>query len=264
MPETKPMNPDDLRALLLSEMRTVALPIEGLEWRESESGDGSRILTGYAAIYNQETILYEGTYWTFKEIIAEGAFNNVLSRNPDVHLVIGHDMSRAIARTGVSGIGGLELTSDARGLKVYARLSLDDIDVQCLGAKMDHGIMDQMSFSFRLKAGGYTILTTTDPDTGHETDLRTITEIAELYDVSMVAQGAYPQTEAVLRSLAKSFDQSRERSTEVPAAEGERSTEVPEDDGGATVPNPAVEHQIATMTSRVTLAKSQYQTKEEK
>jgi HK97 family phage prohead protease len=257
------MKPEAARSFFMGETREVVMPIDKLEWRESSSGDGSRILTGYAAVHNQETTIYSGSYWTMKEVIQAGAFNAVLSKNPDVHLVIGHDMSRAVARTGINGIGGLELTSDAYGLKVYARLNPDDPDCKALAAKMDLGIMDQMSFAFKLQAGGYSVLTTTDEVTGHETDLRTITEIAELYDVSVVSQGAYPQTEAALRSLMHSIQFADRRSSEVESDRhgGAQGTEVPRNDDGAQTE--AVKHQLLVLSTRARIATNKYQPRKE-
>lgn len=190
---------DSIRSIIVPETRTVAVPLEGLEWRASETGDGSRVLTGYAAVFGQRTTLYSGKYYQLDEVIAPTAFDGVLATNPDVHLNIGHDMSRAIARTGIKGIGGLELAADAHGLRVYARVSMNDPDVQALAAKMDLGVMDQMSFAFRM--GATTEVVETD-ENGRETELLTIQTVSALYDVCVCAQGAYSTTEAALRSLA--------------------------------------------------------------
>lgn len=198
---------ESIRALFVPEMRTVAVPLRDLQWRESGSGDGTRILSGYAAVFNQTTTLYSGKYYELQEVIAPTAFDEVLSRNPDVHLNIGHDMSRAIARTGIKGVGGLELSVDAHGLRVYARLNPADPDVQALAAKMDIGVMDQMSFAFRM--GATTEVCMTD-ENGRETELLTIDSVSELYDVCVCAQGAYSTTEAALRSLALSGARTRE------------------------------------------------------
>ena len=192
---------DSIRALVGPEMRTVAVRLDDLQWRESGSGDGSRVLTGYAAVTGQVTTLYAGRNYQMDEVIAPGAFDEVLAGNPDVHLNIGHDMNRAIARTGINGVGGLQLSVDPHGLRVYARVSGSDPDVQALAAKMDLGIMDQMSFAFRI--GAQTCLTTID-ESGRETDLWTIETVSDLYDTCVCAQGAYSTTEAALRTLALS------------------------------------------------------------
>ncbi|MBT9156869.1 MAG: hypothetical protein DDT37_01860 [Firmicutes bacterium] len=222
---------EQLRAFFMPETRMVAVPLSGMEWRESGSGDGSRIISGYAAVYGQETILYAGVHFSLKERIALGAFDNVLAKRPDVHLTIGHDMTKAIARTGITGTAGLELQSDAHGLRVYARLSNQDPDVQSLATKMDLGIMDQMSFSFRVLPTGCKYETTTD-EHGHETDLRIITEIAELFDVCVCAKGAYDQTSASLRTLLANIAGGAET---VPGKQAGRSKEVPPDGVGAAI-----------------------------
>jgi hypothetical protein len=60
-------------------------------------------------------------WWRLREKIARGAFTKVLASKPDVHLNIGHDMNRAIARTGVDGVGGLELTEDDQSVCACSR-----------------------------------------------------------------------------------------------------------------------------------------------
>lgn len=216
-------------AIASSERRVIEVPLRGLEWRESGSGDGSRILYGYAGVHDQATTLYDGPSWRWDEVVDAGAFDAVLSRDPDVHLNIGHDMNRAMARTKAPGpIGKLELTSDPHGLRMYARLSPDDPDVQALAAKMDLGIMDQCSFAFTM-AGGVTRTETTTDESGKEIELDHLVSIGDLFDVCVCARGAYPTTEASLRSLIAS----QGRASAVPEIAPARSQEVPEDVEGA-------------------------------
>jgi len=183
------------------EARHALVRFRDVEFRDaSGTGDGSFTLTGYAAVYDQETILYDGSWWRLREVIAPGAFDTVLATSPDVHLNIGHDMTRAIARTNVDGVGGLELSSDDEGLRVFARLDPADPDVVSLAAKMNRGIVDQMSFAFTIARAQYD---STVDENDFEDELRTILEIGQLYDTAVCAQGAYPQTSAELamRSL---------------------------------------------------------------
>ncbi len=251
------LNPDQLRAVFTPEIRTVSVPLSALEWRQSGSGDDSRILSGYAAVYEQTVDLYLGTHYTIKERITTGAFNSVLAKNPDVHLTVGHDMTKAIARTGLTGIGGLELRSDDHGLRVYARLNPHDPDVQALAAKMDLKIMDQMSFSFRVEASGSKTETTVDAN-GHETDLRVINEIAELFDVCVCARGIYSQAEASLRTLWANIPGG---AAMVPTKQVERSTEVlPVSAGAATL----VGHQRQALLARARMAANKFKKENQK
>lgn len=229
----------------IGETKTMVCRVDKLDWRKSGSGDNSRILSGYAAVYNSETVLFDDVRWCFKERIITGAFDKVLARQPDVHLNVGHDMTRAIARTGVRGMGGLELSSDSYGLHIYARLNPDDPDVQALAAKMDYGIMDQMSFAFQLKQTGYKTETTVDA-TGKEIITQTILEVSNLYDVCVCAQGAYPQTEAVLRSFL--IDRAMERTDVVPL----------QGDTSAAVANLLVEGQLIALKARAALARNKF------
>ncbi|MBT9134425.1 MAG: hypothetical protein DDT38_01159 [Firmicutes bacterium] len=245
------MNSTQLKAAFAPEQRTVTVPLGDLEWRESQSGDGSRILTGYAAVYEREATLYAGDQYTLKEKLAYGAFAKVLATSPDVHLNIGHDATKAIARTGLQGIGGLELKSDIHGLRVYARVSPKDPDVQALAAKMDLGIMDQMSFSFRVLPSGQKYEIATD-EHGHQTELRIITEIAELFDVCICAKGAYTQTEASLRTLLANFTEGAET---VLGKQTGRSKEVPADGVGAAI---LVDHQRHALLMRARMAANKF------
>lgn len=174
--------------------------IGGLEWRDpGETGGDWSTLTGHAAVFDRQSLpLYDWWYGEYNEEIAPGAFRNVLATNPDVHLVYVHDMASAMARTASKT---LELTEDQSGLKVWAKLDPSDLDVQRIAPKMRRGDVDQMSFAF-------TVAQDADGNLREEwhvagdTVTRRILEIGGLYDVSVVPQGAYPQTGVELNQRA--------------------------------------------------------------
>lgn len=202
MYELDGLTPDAIRSLVAPELRTVTVPAEAIEWRGSGSGDSSRLFTGYAAVCGQRTTIYCGKYYQLDEIIAPGAFDEVLSQDPDVHFNMGHDMNKSMARTKAPGpLSKLELSMDAHGLRTFARLNPENRTVQELIPLMDDGVMDEMSFAFRM--GKTSEITETD-ENGRETVLLTIETVAELIDVCVCARGAYSTTEAALRSLALS------------------------------------------------------------
>jgi HK97 family phage prohead protease len=177
------------------EQRLAALV--GIEYRDAgATGDGSMTLMGHASVFEKLSLpLYDWQFGEFQERVARGAFEQVLSRNPDVHLVYGHDMNAVLARTQSKT---LELREDPAGLRVFARLDPNDPDVKRLAPKMARGDVNQMSYAFTVKRDEWLIEA---PDTPEERVIRTINEIGELFDVSVVAQGAFPQTDANLRSL---------------------------------------------------------------
>lgn len=190
--------PDESR-----ELRYALAHLEELKLREPRSTDNASddlYLDGYAAVFNQETTLYDSRFLRMREVIAPGAFTEVLSSEPDVHLVIGHNLDLPMARTGLDGTGGLQLSEDDHGLRVRARLNPKITYIRDLAENMRDGVVDQMSFAFTV-AEDKTVITEND-DTGQEDELRTILRIGNLYDVTVTPQGAYNQTSAAIRSLA--------------------------------------------------------------
>lgn len=186
-------------------LRLALAPIRYVDVHDAQgTGDGSWTISGYAAVYDQETVLYDGRWFRMREEIAPGAFTNVLGRvqagSELVHLNFGHDMNSVVAATDVAGIGGLELEEDFRGLRFFARVDSEDPDARRMAVKMQRGVVSQASFAF-------TIMREELAESGETEDGRIdekwrILEIGSLFDVCACAQGAYPQTESQLRSLA--------------------------------------------------------------
>lgn len=160
-----------------------ARPARSLEIREAH--DGSVTVEGYAAVFNEETVI--GGQW--REQIAPGAFTDAIGRD-DVVFLINHE-GLPLART---RSGTLQLSEDERGLKMRASLDMSDPDVRAIVPKMKRGDLDKMSFAF--------IPTRQSWDDEAQMPRRTIEE-AELYDVSIVTTPAYDGTEIGLRSLER-------------------------------------------------------------
>lgn len=194
------------------DLRLAVAPITRVQVRDAtQTGDGhSWTIEGYAAVFEQATVLYDGKWFRIREELARGAFDGVMQRVASgdelVHLNHGHDMSSAVAASNVraSGgsqlpIGGLELNVDDHGLRFFARVDAEDPDAVRMAAKMRRGVVGQASFAFRI---GEESLTVRELDDGRDDELYRIEEVSALYDVCVCAQGAYPQTESYIRSLA--------------------------------------------------------------
>ena len=123
-----------------------------------------RKLTGYAAVYGQESRVAG-----FTEVIRPGAFKESLGR--DILALIDHDPGRLLART---KSGTLRLSEDTRGL----RFELDVPDTQegrDILTLAERGDLGGMSFGFTVPKGGEHWI-------GQKRELRAVT----LHEISVV------------------------------------------------------------------------------
>lgn len=219
-------------------LRLAIAPITRVQVRDSQgAGDGSWTMEGYAAVFEQETVLYDGRWFRMREEIARGAFSAVLARVASgeelVHFNFGHDMNTSIAATNVKGIGELELEEDFHGLRFFARVDPDDPDAVRLAVKLRRGVVRQASFAFTIAEES--LVEVGETDDGRDDEKWRIEEIGHLYDVCACPQGAYPQTESYLRSLAaaslgrSSFDlEGHSRRADSDSAGGDRRSDAGE------------------------------------
>lgn len=161
------------------EIRTI--DITDLSTRSNEETQ-TRTISGYAAVFNSPTRLWED----LDEVIAPGAFSRAISSS-DVRCLFNHDWSNVLGRT---KSGTLRLSEDERGLKFEVDLP-DTTVARDLIKSMERGDINQCSFGF--------IPTEETWDYNSTPMLRTIHEV-ELYEVSIVPLPAYEDTEAALRS----------------------------------------------------------------
>jgi HK97 family phage prohead protease len=161
--------------------------ISDLQVRAAGDGPEHFTIRGHAAVFGRLSENLGG----FRERIAQGAFRKVLDQNPDVRLLIDHEPSSVLART---TNGTLELREDPQGLHVWARIRSDLPEAAGLRARLDSGLVDQMSFAFMVDSEN-------DVRSGEDEDgvpIYEVREASELFDVSTVTYGAYPQTDVSL------------------------------------------------------------------
>ncbi len=157
--------------------------------RASDSSS-TLVFTGHASVTETPYEMYDW-FGPYTEIVSEGAFDETLNRSGlDVPLVLGHDQMRRIART---TNGTLTLAMDADGLAVTAELDPEDRDVQYIVPKLRSGLVDEMSFAFRINRGMWS------PD---YTEYRIEEVDIHRGDVAIVGYGANPFTDGGMRSQA--------------------------------------------------------------
>lgn len=161
--------------------------LSGVEIRAKDDS-ASLTFTGYASVTEHEYQMYDW-YGPYIETVAATAFDKTLAQDDlDVPLVLGHDSMRRIART---TNGTLDLRMDDEGLRTEASLDAADPDVAYIVPKLRSGLIDEMSFMFRITRGKWS------PDFEEyrieEVDIHR-------GDVSIVGYGANPATSGSLRS----------------------------------------------------------------
>ncbi len=172
-----------------TERRTFALA----RGKVTNTAQGDRLkIVGHASVFGSPSVQMQSRAGTFTEYITRGAFDAVLARKPDVLLLWDHDTRYPLARTAA---GSLELTSNAHGLRYFATCTATSY-AQDLRNLMADGVVTGSSFMF-----------TVAPD-GEEWEVRdgqvvrTITDVADLYDVTVCAAPAYPASDS---ALARTF-----------------------------------------------------------
>lgn len=147
--------------------------------------NGDMILEGYAAVFDSPTVLYEIDGVQYKETLERNAFQNTEMK--DCCMKYNHDDSALLlART--RG-GSLNVSIDDVGLKFRAKL-FNTTFARDIYTLVKEGGLDKCSFAFTIKDDSY----------DKKSRTRTIKQIKELYDVSVVDIPAYDDTSVVARS----------------------------------------------------------------
>jgi HK97 family phage prohead protease len=163
------MTKKEIRTFDITELRT-----------RDGTDDQPHMISGYAAVFNSKTLIYEG----LEEIISPGAFSRALV-NSDVRCLFDHDWSKVLGRT---KSGTLRLFEDERGLKFEVDLP-NTTTAKDLMESMQRGDINQCSFGF--------VPTKEHCNYSSDPVLRTIEEV-RLFEVSIVTLPAYEDAEAAL------------------------------------------------------------------
>jgi hypothetical protein len=163
-----------------------------LQFRAEDTEDKKMEIKGYAAVFNSpETYAYT-------EIIAPSAFEEAdLS---DVVLRYNHnDNFMVLARTRNKS---LNLNVDEKGLFIDATLQDDITEHRDIFNAIKSGLIDKQSFAFVVDEDEY----------DYDTDTRTITKIGKVFDVSVVDQPFYNETDvSVARNESDEFLEKRKQ-----------------------------------------------------
>ena len=168
----------------------VRAAVRDLALREPSAENGLIGFTGHASVTEQGYEMWD-YYGPYTEVISADAFDATLAQvDLDVPLVIAHDQTRRVART---TNGTLRLSVDEVGLLVDADLDPADVDVAYIVPKLRAGLIDEMSFAFRITKGVWS------PDFSQFR-----IEAVDIHrgDTAIVGYGANPYTDSGVRADA--------------------------------------------------------------
>jgi HK97 family phage prohead protease len=157
------------------------------ELRVATADDGTRSITGYAAVFNIRSVDFGG--WS--EMVSPTAFTRTLQESPDVLCLYNHHSGKVLGRT---KSGTLSLEVDSVGLKFTCALP-DTTVANDMIVSIERGDTDGCSFGFVTESDVWT-----SQDDGSA--LRTLLDVT-LYEVTITAEPAYPSTSVSLRSAPK-------------------------------------------------------------
>jgi len=160
-----------------------------IDIRAAEGVDDKMVIEGYAITYDKPAT-HEIGGRKFTETIKRGALDKTDMK--DVPLRYNHnDNVMIMARTRNKS---LQLIKDDIGLKIIAEL-LDTQSNRDLYKAIKEGLIDKMSFAFTVADNGDTW------SFGKDETKRDVTDIAKLWDVSVVDTPFYDSTSIYARSL---------------------------------------------------------------
>lgn len=169
--------------------------------REAGEQGESRVLEGYALKFGVRSVLL-GYMYPFYEILEKGCITDEMLREQRIYFTMFHDRQSILGRWD-KGEGTLKLTIDDIGLKVECEMPETEDGDKALEL-VRRGDLSEMSFAYSTdesETSGCVTVT----DSGETTEdgttiyLRRVFQILAMYDVTVAANPAFPDTEIEAR-----------------------------------------------------------------
>ena len=155
----------------------------------------------------------------FREKVLPGAFRHAVASRSDVKCLFNHSADKVLGRV---QNGTLKLSDTHEGLAFVCQLDEDNSEHRNLYSSVKRGDIDACSWSFKLEDGDDDFAYGYDDD-GKRCTIRSIRNVSNLFDCSIVTNPAYPTTSLQARSfvsalfpatkMTKSFEQQLIEST---------------------------------------------------
>lgn len=162
--------------------------LKGAEIRADQKGH----VSGHAAVFNQEYVLWDSPGYRYVEIVKPGAFTRALEEQHDVRCLFNHDPNQLLGRTAA---GTMSLKEDDKGL--FFDTTLPDTQLgRDLPVLVKRGDVTGASFAFTV-----TKQTNREEKNGDQIVCTREIEDVDLYDASPVTYPAYTGTDVNARTL---------------------------------------------------------------
>jgi HK97 family phage prohead protease len=187
------------------EKRILSVSDQARHTRALTDDQGNKVIEGYAAVFDQRSKLIWEWGDIFYEQIERGAFDQALAADDlDVILTYQHNQNNPLARLHKrKGVKSLELSVDDYGLKFRAVLANTQLANDTYEL-VQRGDLFECSFVFTVSAEGQRW-----DKTEEGVPLRYISNVSGLFDVSVVVNGAYANTD--LQAAERSFKEHNEQ-----------------------------------------------------
>jgi len=157
----------------------------------SENEENKQLVEGYAAVFNQRTLIWESEWsgWKYMEVIDRNAFDG--ADMSDTVFKYNHgDIAMVLAR---ASNNTLTMNTDDKGLRISADI-IDTNNGTDVYKLIKRGDLNKMSFAFTVKNER------SESDRENKIYTRTITAFDKIYDVAVVDFPAYDGTSIQARS----------------------------------------------------------------
>ena len=157
----------------------------------SENEENKQLVEGYAAVFNQRTLIWESEWsgWKYMEVIDRNAFDG--ADMSDTVFKYNHgDIAMVLAR---ASNNTLIMNTDDKGLRISADI-IDTNNGTDVYKLIKRGDLNKMSFAFTVKNER------SESDRDNKIYTRTITAFDKIYDVAVVDFPAYDGTSIQARS----------------------------------------------------------------
>jgi uncharacterized protein len=149
-------------------------------------------IAGYAAVFNEDFVIYEDEDFRVTETITPGAFTSVMG--DDVRCLFNHEPDHVLGRT---GNGTLALMQDDKGLAFNNDMDTETRIGRDVYQFVKRGDVSGCSFAFIVAEDTWS----DEERYGKIQVTRVITKMSQLFDVGPVTYPAYVQTSVDARTL---------------------------------------------------------------